>query len=42
MSRTTANTLCYYDQAVTDLMMEKYGLDPAAIAKKVKETIAKK
>ena len=27
MSRTNANTLCYYDQAVTDLMMEKYGLD---------------
>ena len=25
MSRTSANTLYYYDHAVTDKMMDKYG-----------------
>ena len=28
MSRTSANSLCYYDQAVVGLMMDKYDFDP--------------
>ena len=27
MSRTSANSLYYYDHAVTDLMMDKYGYE---------------
>ncbi len=28
MSRTTANTLCYYDRAVVGLMIDKYDIEP--------------
>lgn len=34
MTKLSPNTLCYYDHAVTDLIMEKYNLERMAALRK--------